>query len=102
MGVNPFEVERESYKRDKSRSIYNEILNRWICIALYNTGIWSSKNLMKARFVYRNVRNATWVVKRHLIVRSGEKWKQRGYYHIEIIFSSHGVGKKNLEGLLWG
>ena len=38
MGVNPFEVERESYKRDKSRSIYNEILNRWICIALYNTG----------------------------------------------------------------
>ena len=57
---------------------------------------------MKARLVYRNVRNATWIVKRHLAIRSGVKWARRGYYHIEILLSSHGVGKKNLEGLLWG
>ena len=30
--------------------------------------------LMKACLVYQNVRNATWIVKRHLAIRIGVKW----------------------------
>ena len=60
------------------------------------------KILMKARLVYRNIKNVMWIVKRYLAIRSGEKWAWRGYYHIEILLSSHGEGKKNPEGLLWG
>ena len=35
-------------------------------------------------------------------VRGDVKWVRRSYHHIEILLSSQGVGKKNLEGLLWG
>ena len=57
---------------------------------------------MKARLVYPNVRNVTWIVKRRLAIRSGVKLARRGYYYIVILLSPHGVGKKNLEGLLGG
>ena len=57
---------------------------------------------MKACLIYRNVRNATWIVKRHLAVRSGVKGARRGYYHIEILLSSHGVEKKESRGVIVG
>ena len=38
-------------------------------------GIWSRKNLMKTRLVYRNVMNATWIVKK---TPCSQKWCKMG------------------------
>ena len=102
MGINLLKIQRKSYKRDKSHSISNESSTVGSASNRKERGTRSHKNLMKAHLVYQNVRNATWIVKGHLAVISIVKWARRGYYHIEILLSSHGVGQKNLEGLLWG
>ena len=40
-------------------------------------------------------------LKEYLAIRNDVKWAQRGYYHIEILISSHGEEKKNPEGVSW-
>ena len=41
-------------------------------------------------------------LKECLTTRNSAKWARKGNHHIEILLSSHGEEKKNLEGLLWG
>ena len=41
-------------------------------------------------------------LKECLTIRHSVKWAQKNYHHNEILLSSRGEEKKNLEGLLWG
>ena len=41
-------------------------------------------------------------LKECLLTRHSAKWARKDNHHVEILLSSYGEEKKNLEGLLWG
>jgi len=41
-------------------------------------------------------------LKEYLTIKHSIKWARKSCHHIEILLSSHGEEKKNIEGLLWG
>ena len=57
---------------------------------------------MKAHLVYRNVKDAAWIVKRCFAFRSGKKGARGGNYHIEILLSPPWSRKKGSRGAIVG
>ena len=94
VGTSPLEIQKRR-QRVMSRTNLAQIPmkppNRWIRIASFKRTSYTEMS-------------RTWLeqFKRRLTFRGGKKGARRGNYHIEILLSPHGVGKKDLEGLLQG